>query len=63
MVELDVADDLWLEFGEEAAGQGVTVDQLAEHAAFYFAAEVDAGRVTDRILDDLEATEADRDEG
>lgn len=62
MVELDVADDLWLEFGEEAASQGVTVDQLAEHAAFYFAAEVDAGRVTNRILDDLEATEADRGE-
>jgi hypothetical protein len=60
-VELDVAGDLWLEFGKEAAGQGVSVDQLAEHAAFYFAAEVDAGRVTDRILDDLEA-EAERGE-
>ena len=34
--------------------QEVTVEQLAEHAAFYFAAELDAGRVTERILDDLE---------
>lgn len=62
MVELDVADDLWLQFGEEAAGQGVSIDQLAEHAAFYFAAELDAGRVTKRILDDLEGAEADRGE-
>lgn len=53
-VEAEVDPGLWREFGEEAAGQGVTVEQLAEHAAFYFAAEVDAGRVTRRILADLE---------
>jgi hypothetical protein len=53
-VEVEVDASLWREFGEEAAAQGVTVEQLAEHAAFYFAAEVDAGRVTRRILADLE---------
>jgi hypothetical protein len=53
-IDADVDAGLWREFGEEAAGQGVTVEQLAEHAAFYFAAEVDAGRATKRILDDLE---------
>ncbi|HET8954139.1 MAG TPA: hypothetical protein VFN18_00610 [Solirubrobacterales bacterium] len=53
-VEIEVDAGLWREFGEEAASQGVTVGQLAEHAAFYFAAEVDAGRVTKRILADLE---------
>ena len=53
-IEIDVNEGLWRELGEEAAAQGVTVEQLAEHAAFYFAAEVDAGRVTGRILADLE---------
>lgn len=56
-VEIEVAEDLWHAFTGEAARQGVTVEQLAEHAAFYFAAELDAGRVTQRILDDLEASE------
>jgi hypothetical protein len=53
-VEADVDAGLWREFGEEAASQGVTVEQLAEHAAFYVAAEADAGRATTRILADLE---------
>lgn len=52
-VELSVGEDLWRDFEEAAAGQGVSVEQLVEHAAFYFAAELDAGRVTQRILDDL----------
>jgi hypothetical protein len=58
-VELEVVDDLWRSFAGEAAKQGVTVEQLAEHAAFYLAAELNAGRVTQRILDDLAATEGD----
>lgn len=52
-LELDVAPELWGEFEAEAEGQGVTVEQLAEHAALYLAAEVNAGRITERILDDL----------
>jgi hypothetical protein len=53
-ITIEVQTKLWREFGEEADAQGVTVEQLAEHAAFYFAAEVDAGRVTERILTDLQ---------
>lgn len=56
-VELDAPPRLWRDFEQEAIRQGVTVEQLAEHAAFYFAAELDAGRVTQRILDDLERSE------
>jgi len=52
-LDLTISEDLWTSFVEEAARQGVSVEQLAEHAAFYFAAELDAGRVTQRILDDL----------
>lgn len=52
-VSFDVEEDLWREFETEAGAQGVSVDQLAEHAAFYFAAEANAGKLTQRILEDL----------
>lgn len=52
-VEFDIESALWREFEAEASTQGVSVDQLAEHAAFYFAAEANAGKLTQRILDDL----------
>lgn len=54
-IELELGTELWRQFEEEADRQGVSVEKLAEHAAFYFAAELDAGRVTQRILDELEA--------
>jgi hypothetical protein len=53
---LEIKDDLWHSFEAEAARQDVSPQQLLEHAAFYFVAELDAGRITQRILDDLEAT-------
>jgi hypothetical protein len=56
-LELDVKDDLWHSFEAEASRQDISSQQLLEHAAFYFVAELDAGRITQRILDDLEATE------
>jgi len=57
-VELMLPAGLWGAFEEEAVRQGVTVEQLSEHAIFYFAAELDAGRVTQRILDELERGDA-----
>lgn len=53
-VDLELPAGLWDEFEAEAVRQGVTVEQLLEHAVFYFAAELDAGRVTQRILDRLD---------
>lgn len=61
-LELNVDPDLWLQFEAEAKKQGVSVQQLLEHAAFYFAAELNAGRITQRILDDLDATDAAEEE-
>lgn len=58
-VEFDVETGLWREFEAEASTQGVSVDQLAEHASFYFAAEANAGNLTQRILDDFEPGEDD----
>jgi len=53
-VELSVEDELWASLEREAEEQGVSVGQLAEHAALYFAAEVNSGRATVRILDGLD---------
>lgn len=58
-LEFEVSADLWHDFSEEASRQEVTTEQLAEHAAFYFAAELDAGRVTQRILDEFATGESD----
>ncbi|MGC1166567.1 MAG: hypothetical protein WA862_10705 [Solirubrobacterales bacterium] len=60
-LELQIDPDLWLQFEAEAKRQDVSTQQLLEHAAFYFAAELDAGRITQRILDDLEPGEPGRD--
>jgi hypothetical protein len=60
-VVVEVAEDLWRTFAEEADRQEVTTGQLGEHAAFYFAAEMDAGRATERILEDLGTADADED--
>lgn len=61
-VELGISVDaeLFNAFEAEARAQSVSVQQLAEHAAFYLAAEIDAGRATQRILDDLELSETKR---
>ena len=41
----------------EALSQEVTAPQLLEHAVLYFAAEENAGRVTERILEDFSSRE------
>jgi hypothetical protein len=52
--ELSIDNTLWYALKAEAKQQDVSVSQLLEHAALYYAAELDAGRVTERILDDLD---------
>lgn len=56
-LELDVDGPLWGMLEAEARDQEVTVDRLLEHATLYYAAEIDAGRATARILEDLEREE------
>ena len=53
-VVVNVDEELWSAFASEAADQGVSIEQLVEHAALYFAAELDSGRVTERILDQMD---------
>lgn len=57
--EFEVDEGLWREFEGEADAQEASVEQLAEHATFYFAAEADAGRLTQRILEDLDESTKD----
>jgi hypothetical protein len=53
-LELDIDEGLWRAFVEEAGRQKVSVSQLASHAALYYAAELNAGRLTRRIAGNLE---------
>lgn len=54
-LELSLKDALWGSLEAEAREQGVTVDRLLEHATLYYAAEMDAGRATARIIEELES--------
>jgi hypothetical protein len=58
-VELQLDESVWGALEEEAAAQEVSVSQLASHAVLYYAAELDAGRITQRILDSTEDEAAD----
>ena len=55
-VRLDIDDDLWRALGEEAEKQGASTQQMVGHAALWFAAEVDAGRIAQRVVDGLGET-------
>lgn len=53
-LELEVNGELWHAMEAEATSQQVPVERLVEHAAFYYAAALDAGRVTTLILDRID---------
>jgi hypothetical protein len=50
-VSIDIDDSVWDAFAQEADRQRVSAGQLVRHAVIYFVADIDAGRVTERILD------------
>jgi hypothetical protein len=52
-VQLEIDGELWDLLEEEAERQGVSSQKMVSHATLYVAGEVDAGRATRRILDDL----------
>lgn len=53
-LELAIDEDLLRALEAEAERQDVTVSRLVSQAAIYYAAELDAGRITQRVLEDLE---------
>ena len=54
-VVLEVPADRWRRLEDEAGRQGVALAQLLEHAALFYLADADAGRVAERILRDAES--------
>jgi hypothetical protein len=51
-IVVDVDDATWQRFHAEAEAQEVPAERLLEHAALYFIADLNSGRVTARILAD-----------
>lgn len=62
MVEMELSVDgaVWSSLSQEARRQGVSTDRLLQHAALYFAAERDSGRLTQRIAEDFGAPQLER---
>ena len=50
-LRLEVSRDSWKGLEDEAGRQGVPLERLVEHAALLYLADLDSGRVADRILD------------
>jgi hypothetical protein len=49
-VELSIENSMWRLLKSEAESQRVSIEQLVEHAALYYAAELDTGRIAERML-------------
>ena len=56
-VELDVDGAAWEAFSQEAERQRVSTDRLLRHGALYYLADRDSGRLTRKILENLEKEE------
>jgi hypothetical protein len=55
--EVSVAEDLWEQLRAEAERQEVSPEDLLQHAAFYYGAARDEGRLTQRIAEELSREE------
>lgn len=53
VLSFKVDEAAWRAFRREAEAQAVGPDLLIRHAVLYFSADVDAGRVARRVLDEL----------
>ncbi len=50
VLELDIRDGAWQRLRREASRQRTEVERLLEHAALFFLADLDAGRVTEKFV-------------
>jgi hypothetical protein len=57
-VRISIDAATWDDFSKEADRQEVSTGQLVQHAALYFAADRDSGRLAQRIVSDLDRPEA-----
>lgn len=58
VLELEVDGSAWVGFSREADRQKISTDRLLQHAALYYLADRDSGRLTQRIIEDLEKPES-----
>jgi len=54
---VSLPDELWEQLQAEAERQGVEAEDLVQHAAFYYGAARDEGRLTQRIAEELSREE------
>lgn len=55
--QVSLPDDLWQQLQAEAERQEVAPEDLLQHAAFYYGAARDEGRLTQRIAEELRREE------
>jgi hypothetical protein len=55
--EVGLEDGVWRQLQAEAERQGVPAEELLQHAAFYYGAARDEGRLTQRIAEELRREE------
>jgi hypothetical protein len=55
--QVSLPDDLWQQLQAEAERQEVSPEELLQHAAFYYGAARDEGRLTQRIAEELRREE------
>lgn len=55
--EVSLPEDLWRQLQAEAERQEVSPENLLQHAAFYYGAARDEGRLTQRIAEELRQEE------
>ena len=56
-LEIDLDDDTFAALRQEASGQGVEPSRLAEHALLYYLADLDRGRLAERVRGAVEERE------
>lgn len=59
-VHPELSRDRWERLEREAERQGVALERLLEHAALLYLADIDSGRVAERILDRAEDAGGDQ---
>ena len=57
--EVELDNELWQQLRAEAERQEVAPEDLLQHAAFYYGAARDEGRLTERIVAELREEEAE----
>ena len=56
---IELSDFAWSSISEEARRQGVPVEELLAHAAMYYLADLDSGRIAARVVRGMDHEEGE----